>query len=116
MKKNKFIISVLTISLVLIFPLTINAAQINPENYYSSGPNSEDVKQMYNFGGSVAGAIQIAGTIVSAGALIIIGIRYVLASAEEKAEYKERMLPYVIGAVLLFGASNIVNIAYKVFK
>lgn len=70
---------------------------------------------MYKFGGSVAGIIQIVGTIVSAGAMIIIGIRYVVASADEKAEYKERMFPYFIGAVLLFGASNIVNILYKMF-
>jgi len=116
MKKIKFIVSALIITLILIFPLTINAAQINPENYKSDGPNTADVESMYQFGGSVAGVIQIAGTIVSAGALIIIGIRYVVASAEEKAEYKERMLPYIIGAVLLFGASNIVNIAYKLFK
>lgn len=90
--------------------------RINPDDYESDGPRSGDVASMYKFGGSIAGVIQIVGTIVSAGAMIIIGIRYVIASADEKAEYKERMFPYFIGAVLLFGASNIVNIIYKIFN
>ncbi len=116
MKRNMFIISIFIIALMIIFPLTINAAQINPDDYNSSGPTEADVKDMYKFGGSVAGIIQIIGTIVSAGAMIIIGIRYAIASADEKAEYKERMIPYFIGAVLLFGASNIVSIVYNMFK
>ena len=48
--------------------------------------------------------------------MIIIGIKYVMASADEKAEYRERMRPYFIGAVLLFGASNIVKLAYNMFS
>ncbi len=116
MKKSKFIISIFIIISIIILPLTINCSQINPDNYKSSGPTKTDVQSMYKFGGSVAGIIQVVGTIVSAATMIIIGIRYVAASADEKAEYKERMFPYFIGAILLFGASNIVNIAYKIFK
>ena len=115
MKKTKFIVLILMMTLMVIFPLTINAAQIDPGDYKSSGPSTADVKDMYSFGGSVAGVIQVVGTIVSVGAMMIIGIRYMVASADEKAEYRERMIPYFIGAVLLFGASNIVNIVYKIF-
>ena len=116
MKKNIIIIFLMLMFLTLIFPLTINSAQINPEKYKSSGPSAQDVKEMYSFGGRVAGVVQVVGTIVSVGVLIIIGIRYVMSSADEKAELRERLIPYFIGAVLLFGASNIVNIAYKMFK
>lgn len=116
MKKTKFIVSIFIIILMVIFPLTINASQINPDIYDSGGPSADDLKDMYTFGGAVAGVIQVVGTIVSVGTMIILGIRYVVSSAEEKAEYKERMLPYFIGAVLLFGASNVVNIIYKMFR
>jgi len=116
MKKTKYLVLILIMLILIIFPLNVNASQINPGDYKSNGPSATEVKDMYNFGGSVAGVIQIAGTIVSAGAMIIIGIRYVIASADEKAEYKERMYPYFIGAVLLFGASNIVKILYNIFK
>ena len=118
MKKIKLslLILILTLAIGLIIPLAVNATQIDPDDYESSGPTSQDVKDMYKFGGSIAGVVQIAGTMVSVGALAIIGIRYMIASSDEKAEYKERMFPYVIGATLLFGASNIVNILYKMFK
>ena len=116
MKKSKAIVLILVFILSIIFPLTINATeyQINAEDFHSEGPETDDVKEMYKFGGSVAAVIQIVGTMVSVGGIIIIGIKYVLASAEEKAEYKEKMLPFVIGCVLLFGSSTIVNILYKV--
>ena len=114
MKKIRLLVIIIML-LLIVFPLTINATQINPDDYKSSGPNSQDVKGMYQFGGSVAGVIHIVGTIVAIGSLMIIGIRYMVASADEKAEYRERMVPYIIGAVLLFGASTIVRVIYEFF-
>lgn len=116
MKKIKAIVVAFIIILTIVIPLTINASQINPSEYKSSGPTQSDVKDLYQFGGRIAGVIQIIGTAISAGTLIIIGIKYVISSVDEKAEYKERMFPYIIGAVLLFGASNLVNILYKIFN
>ena len=53
------------------------------------------------------GIIQVVGTIIAVGVLMVIGIKYMMGSAEEKAEYKKTMLPYIIGAVILFAAVNI---------
>lgn len=39
-----------------------------------------------------------------------IGIKYMLGSLEEKAEYKKDMIPYLIGAFLLFGITTIVKV------
>ena len=41
------------------------------------------------------------------------GIKYMMGSAEEKAEYKKVMLPYIIGAVLIFAGVNIASAIYK---
>ena len=38
---------------------------------------------------------------------MVLGVRYMMGSAEEKAEYKKVMIPYLIGAVLLFAAVNL---------
>lgn len=121
----KKVLMILTMLMVLtiICPLIVNAGaydedgyQINPERFNKTGHTSSQVTPMYEFTGVIVGAIQIVGTIVSAGALIVIGIRYVVASAEEKAEYKERMIPFVFGALLLFSASNIVKVFYTMFS
>ena len=43
----------------------------------------------------------------------IIGIQFMLASAEDKAKVKEALVPYIIGCVVIFGAFTIWSIAVK---
>ena len=64
----------------------------------------------------VLGVIQVIGTIVSVVCLMAIGIKYMVGSAEEKATYKKSMIPYIIGAVILFGSSNLLSILYDVIN
>ena len=45
--------------------------------------------------------IATAATVIIGG---ILGIKFLLASAEEKAEIKQAMVPYIIGCVVVFGA------------
>lgn len=35
-------------------------------------------------------------------------------SAEEKAEYKKTMIPYLVGAILIFASTTIVNVVYNI--
>ena len=37
-----------------------------------------------------------------------------LGSTEEKAQYKKSLLPYAIGALILFGASGIAGAIYNI--
>lgn len=60
-------------------------------------------------GNKILGVIQVIGTVVAVGVLMVLGIKYMMGSAEEKAEYKKTMIPYLIGAVLLFAAVNIAS-------
>lgn len=62
----------------------------------------------------ILGMIQAVGSIASVATLVIIGIKYMLGSADEKAEYKSSLIPYIVGAILVFSASNIVSIVYKI--
>lgn len=62
---------------------------------------------------AVIGLVQMIGTITSVLALIIIGIKYMVGSVEEKAEYKKTMKPYLIGAVMVFSITNIIFIIEK---
>ena len=65
-------------------------------------------------GNNIIGVIQVIGTGSSVVALIIIGIKYMMGSVEEKAQYKETMKPYLIGAIMLFGITNILYIIQSV--
>ena len=39
-----------------------------------------------------------------------------LGSVEEKAEYKKTLMPYIIGAFLLFTGTLVPNVIYKMIK
>lgn len=49
----------------------------------------------------------IVGMVVSVGAVLILGIQFMIGAAEEKAKIKEKLVPYLIGTVIIFGAYTI---------
>ena len=67
-------------------------------------------------GANLVSIITTIGIIVAVIVLLIIGIKYMMGSAEEKAEYKKTMIPYVIGALLIFAATTIVSVLYGMFS
>lgn len=70
--------------------------------------------EITNLGQKIIGAIQVIGIVIAVVVLLVLGIKYMVGSAEEKAEYKKTMMPYVVGALLIFAASTIVNVLYNV--
>ena len=44
---------------------------------------------------------------------IILGIQFMTGSVEQKAEYKKTMIPYLVGAILIFAATTIANVVYQ---
>lgn len=50
------------------------------------------------------------GIAISVIMLAILGVKYMLGSVEEKAEYKEGLVPYVVGAFILFGITSFMKI------
>lgn len=57
--------------------------------------------------------MQTVGIVVAVVILLILGIKYMIGSAEEKAEYKKTMIPYIVGAILIFASTTIVNVVYN---
>lgn len=50
------------------------------------------------------------GIAISVIMLAVLGVKYMLGSVEEKAEYKEGLVPYVVGAFILFGITAFIKI------
>ncbi len=63
--------------------------------------------------GKILASINLIGVVIAVIVLVIIGIKYVLGSVEQKAEYKQTMLGYVFGAILLASGTTIVNVLYQ---
>ena len=56
---------------------------------------------------TILGVIQWVGYAIAVGMLLYIGIKYVMAAANEKAELKQSLINFVIGAILVAGVTII---------
>lgn len=57
----------------------------------------------------VLGLVQVIGYIVSVLMVTIIGIKYIFTSPDGKAEVKKQLIPFLIGALLLFSGTVLVS-------
>ena len=78
------------------------------------GNSSADTTKVVNLGATIVTIMQTVGIVVAVVVLLILGIKYMMGSAEEKAEYKKTMIPYLVGAVLIFASTTIVNVVYNI--
>lgn len=83
----------------------------NP-NYYNPTTISPQEPKVAEKIGNILGVINIVGVIVSVITLMVLGIKYMFGSIEEKAEYKKTAIYYIIGAVLIFSGTTVPNILY----
>lgn len=87
----------------------------NPD-YYKPSETTGNNTEFINMGNIIIGTMRAFGTAIAVIALMVIGIRYMFGSMAERAAYKETMIPYLIGAVMLFAISNILGIIYDLVK
>ena len=92
-------IVILVLIMLVIQTTTFAADYYRPEDL--TGAPSSDSEIIKNVGN------QVIGVVVSVIVAIILGIKYMLGSVDQKAEYKKTMLPYAIGSALIFGASMV---------
>lgn len=111
----KKLIKILPILMVVMTILTSVAPVLaTPIGNVNIAPNENSANQVSNIGNSILGIIRVVGTVIAVGVLMVIGIKYMMGSAEEKAEYKKTMLPYLIGALILFAAVQIASYVYNI--
>ncbi len=70
--------------------------------------------EVENIGNQIVTIISTIASIISVIVLIVLGIKYMMGSVEQRAEYKRTLLPYLIGAGFVFSASAIAGIIYNV--
>ena len=116
---NKKVLRVITILLMAILvvgacvsPVMAKIEAPNPNDF--SGGDSSGAKDSAN---SIVAALidifQVVGVGVAVIMLVMLAIKYLSAAPNEKAEIKKSVSIYVLGAVLLFAASGILEIVQK---
>ena len=111
-KKTIRIISTAFTVVMVLAMLTSTMFAYTPDNVDPT-TTGKGVQKVEKIGNNIVGIIQVAGTIIAVGVIMVLGIKYMMGSAEEKASYKKTMIPYIVGAVLIFGASNLAGFLYN---
>ena len=92
---------------------SVTAPTDDADAYAPGKLNVSDAGELISRAATILGIIRNIGVALGVVALTVIGLRYMFASVEEKAEYKETMVPYVIGAILLMAGTTLVDVIYS---
>ena len=93
-KGTKIIFS--TIMIVMMVILTVapvfaaTTGAVDPKTL--TGSSNANTTTMQNIGNQIITVVSVAGSIVSVVVLIVLGIKYMMGSAEEKAEYNGNVI------------------------
>ncbi len=71
--------------------------------------NSGGINKVDTAVGSIWSTVLTILQIAAVAAIVIAGVRYMFASADQKADIKKGMIGLVIGAILVFAASTVVQ-------
>ena len=117
-KTQKILVFIATILLIFSLGANVvlaadNSSLITPNSITAQAPSSNEIQDV---GGKILGVLQTVGVVLAVVILVILGIKYMMGSAEEKAEYKKTMIPYLVGAVFIFAAPILANIVYNFVK
>lgn len=113
-KVSKIFAIILLVVMLTSFVSTVFAAtSVNPGTWKNQTGDKIKTDDITNFSASLINVISIIGSAAAIITLIVLGIKYMMGSAEEKAEYKKTLLPYIIGAAMVFGASVLTGVIYN---
>ena len=112
MEKMVKVFSVVLILIMVLLTLstTVNASFVPPPDIDPIAPSGGQWTSLVS---KVLGIVQFIGYGVAIITLTIVGIKYIVGSPADKAEYKKSLVPYVVGAVILFAASAIVTVFHS---
>ncbi len=99
-----FVILIITL-LIISTNINIVLAKVNTNVEIGS----RLIHEAEPIGNRITGALKVIGIFVAVGMTMIVGIKYMLCSVEEKAEYKKTAIAYLVGAILIFATTQLIS-------
>ena len=126
---KKIIINILSIILILfllinICPIKVQAINLDgimsgADDFIEKGKNSNttiDDKQLHDTSSLIYNILLGVSMTIAVIVGIILGIKFMMASSEEKAQLKEALIPYVVSCVIMFGTFTIWKIVITIIQ
>ena len=118
MKKSIKIFSVLMMAIMMIMVATPVFAAVNASGVIDGVDKAIDYTDDTDVTariGNIIGFLQWIGIAAGVVILVIFGLKYMMGSLEEKAEYKKTMIPFIVGAVVLMLAPQLAKLIFNIF-
>ena len=109
-KAKKILLTVLPVvmlALVILVSFGSNVAAVSQEFPSATGNGIGTINTMTN---NVWSTVLTILQILAFAAIVVAGVRYMFASADQKAGIKKGLIYLVIGAILVFASSTIVKV------
>lgn len=118
MKKTFKFILVVFMATMFLFGIsqTISLADKPDVNNVVTGVENSNATvpgEVTNIGGTVMNWIWGISIVVAIVVLMITGLKFIVGSTQEKAKYKESLIPLVVGVLILVFATTIVRILFS---
>ncbi len=117
MKKSIKILSILLLALTLVTISTTCFAGdkiINGVTIEVKDP--ADTTKLATKAGTIVATIRNVAAIAAVVIIAVLGVKYMLGSVEEKAEYKKSFMPLIIGIVVVLLATQIAAMIFGLAK
>lgn len=110
-KTMKILTFIATVLIALTMLSTVVFAAVDSDGVINQmqkeNINASQSQQLSSLGGKILSALQIIGFIAGVVILVVLGLKYMMGSLEEKAEYKKTMIPYLVGAIIVIAAPTL---------
>lgn len=111
MKKKIIKIFLILVSVLLIANVTF-AAEVGDfiDGLTGTKPEGDVSTKIEDASGQILTTVQYVGVAVAVIMLMVVAIKYFSAAPGEQAKLKQKLVVYVVGAVILFAATGIIQI------
>ena len=69
---------------------------------------------LMNIAGQVLSLIQIASAVAAVILVAVFGFKFIMGSANEKADYQKSFIPLIVGVVVVFAATSIAKLLFGI--
>ena len=112
----KKILSVMVlVALIVALGTNVFASDVITQIESAANTATPDMSPIMGSVGNIIKTIRNASVILGVIILIILGLKYMMGSVEEKAGYQKSLIPLVVGIIVVMSATTIVSFLFGIF-
>lgn len=114
--KTKAFKIVATILMAIVTVVSFSQVALASASTIADGINADltniNAAPLTNMAGKVLGLIQVASAVLAVILIAVFGFKFILGSANEKADYQKSFIPLIVGIVVVFAATSIAKLLF----